>query len=113
MSRLRNRVTLIGRLGQDPEVTTFDSGKQKVSMNVATTESYKNAKGEKQEETQWHRAVIWSKLGDVAKNYLKKGNEVALEGKVVYRDYQDKEGVSRKTTEIVVDEMVLIGGKAS
>jgi len=111
MSNLRNNVQLIGRLGNDPEVRTFDSGKKKASFSIATSESYKNQKGEKVQDTQWHNVVIWGKLAEVAGQYLKKGAEVAVQGKLVHRDYETAAGEKKYITEINVSDMVMLGSK--
>jgi len=111
MSNLRNNVQLIGRLGNDPEVRTFDSGKKKASFSIATSESYKNQKGEKVQDTQWHNVVIWGKLAEVAGQYLKKGTEVAVQGKLVHRDYETAAGEKKYITEINVSDMVMLGSK--
>src|SRR3954464_7200283 len=109
MKSLRNSVQLIGRLGKDPEVKTFNNSK-KASFSIATTDSYKNQKGEKIEDTQWHNIVIWGKLAGIAEKYLKKGNEVAVEGKLVHRAYESN-GEKRFITEINVNDLVMLGGK--
>jgi single-strand DNA-binding protein len=111
MTNLRNSVKLIGRLGNDPEVRTFESGKKKATFSIATTDSYKNQKGEKVSDTQWHNLVIWGKLADVAGKYLKKGNEIAVEGKLVHRAYETSAKEKRYITEISVNEMLMLGGK--
>jgi single-strand DNA-binding protein len=110
MKSLRNSVQLIGRLGKDPEVKEFDKSK-KASFTMATTDSYKNAKGEKVEDTQWHNIVIWGQLADVAGKYLKKGSEVCVEGKLVHRNYETDKGEKRYITEINVNDLVLMGAK--
>jgi single-strand DNA-binding protein len=110
MKSLRNSVQLIGRLGKDPEVKTFGE-KKKASFSIATSDSYKNAKGEKVEDTQWHNIVIWGKLAEVAEKYLKKGNEVVVEGRLVHRDYETDKGEKRYITEINVNDLVMVGGK--
>ncbi len=110
MSTLKNSVQLIGRLGKDPEIRTFDSGK-KASFTIATNETYKNQKGEKVEDTQWHNLVIWGKLADVAGQFLKKGSEVAIQGKLIYRSYETAGGEKRYITEINVSDLVMLGGK--
>lgn len=110
MKSLRNSVQLIGRLGKDVEVKDFDKSK-KASFTMATTDSYKNAKGEKIEDTQWHNIVIWGKLADVAGKYLKKGSEVCVEGKLVHRNYETDKGEKRYITEINVNDLVLVGAK--
>lgn len=109
MKSLRNSVQLIGRLGKDPEVKTFGE-KTKASFSIATSDSYKNQKGEKIEDTQWHNVVIWGKLAGIAEKYLKKGNEVAVEGKLVHRTFETTEGEKRFITEINVNDLVLLGG---
>jgi single-strand DNA-binding protein len=110
MKSLRNSVQLIGRLGKDPEVKMFGE-KKKASFSIATTDSYKNAKGEKVEDTQWHNIVIWGGLATVAEKYLKKGNEVAIEGKLVHRVYETSEGEKKFFTEINANDLVMLGGK--
>ena len=110
MKSLRNSVQLIGRLGKDPEVKTFGE-KMKASFSLATSDSYKNQKGEKIQDTQWHNVVIWGKLAGVAEKYLKKGNEVAVEGKLVHRSFETTEGEKRYITEINVNDLVMLGGK--
>lgn len=112
MNSLRNRVVLIGHLGASPETKTFDNGKSLSRFSIATTESYKNDKGEKVSETQWHNLVVWGKLAETAGKYLDKGREVAIEGKLVTRNYTDKEGIKRYVTEIVVNDFLLIGPKS-
>lgn len=112
MKSLRNSVQLIGRLGKDPEVRTFESGKMMATFSIATTDSYKNQKGEKVEDTQWHNIVIWGKLADVAGKYLKKGNEVVVEGKLVHRAYETSAGEKRYITEVNVNDLVMVGGKS-
>lgn len=111
MTNLRNSVQLIGRLGKDPEIRTFDSGSKRASFSIATTESYKDPKGEKVEETQWHNLVIWGKLANVAAQYLKKGAEVAIEGKLVHRSYETAAGEKKYVTEINVNEFVMLGNR--
>jgi single-strand DNA-binding protein len=111
MKSLRNSVQLIGRLGKDPDVKDFNE-KKKASFSIATTDSYKNQKGEKVEDTQWHNVVIWGKLAGIAEKYLKKGNEVAIEGKLIHRVYEAN-GEKRFMTEINVNDLVMLGGKKS
>jgi single-strand DNA-binding protein len=112
MNSLRNRVVLIGHLGSSPESKTFESGKSLTRFSLATTESYKNEKGEKISETQWHNLVAWGKVAEIASKFLDKGKEVAVEGKLVSRNYSDKEGIKRYITEIVVNDLLLIGSKS-
>ena len=109
MKSLRNSVQLIGRLGKDPEVKEFSNSK-KASFTIATTDSYKNQKGEKVEDTQWHNIVVWGKLAGVAEKYLKKGQEIAIEGKLIHRAYEAN-GVKKYVTEINVNDLLMLGGK--
>ena len=112
MYALKNKVQLIGNLGNAPEVKTMESGKKLATFNVATSECYRNAKGEKITETQWHRIVAWGKVAEIAEKYLDKGKEVALEGKLVNRSYNDKDGNKRYITEIQVSELLMLGKAA-
>ena len=109
MSNLKNSVKLIGHLGKDPEVRKFDSGKKVATFSIATSDSYKNQKGEKIEDTQWHNLVTWGKLADVAGQHLKKGSEVAIEGKLIHRAYETASGEKRYRTEINVSQMLMLG----
>lgn len=109
MKSLRNSVQLIGWLGKDPEVKQYNDRK-KASFSIATTDSYKNQKGEKVEDTQWHNVVIWGKLAGVAEKYLKKGTEVCVEGKLVHRVYESN-GEKRYITEVSVNDLVMLGAK--
>ena len=106
MSTLRNKVQLIGHVGNDPEIKTFDGGKKLAKLNVATNESYKNDKGEKVEETQWHSLIAWGKTADIIEKYVVKGKEIAIEGKLTHRSYEDKNGEKRYVTEVVIDELL-------
>ena len=109
MNNIRNKVTLIGNLGNAPEIKSFDNNRKLARIAIATNEFYKNQKGERVKETTWHTVVMWSPLADIAEKLLKKGSEVAIEGKLVNRNYTDKEGVKRYITEIQANEMVLLG----
>lgn len=113
MNALRNKVQLIGNLGADPEIKQMENGKKLAKVSLATNESYKNNSGELVKETQWHNLVIWGKTAEVAEQFLTKGSEVVVEGKLVTRNYTDKEGVKRYVTEIQVNELLLLGSKAS
>ena len=112
MYALKNKVQLIGNLGNAPEVKTTESGKKLARFSVATNESYRNAKGEKVTETTWHNLVAWGKVADIAEKYLNKGTEVAIEGKLINRSYTDKEGTKKYITEVQVNELLLLGRKA-
>jgi len=111
MKNLRNKVQLIGNLGKDPEVKQLDSGKTLAKMSLATSENYKNADGEKVTDTQWHNLVAWGKTAQIAEQYLKKGNKIAIEGKLINRSYEDKEGIKRYVTEVLVNEILMLGSK--
>ena len=113
MYSLRNKVQLIGNLGKDPELKTTVSGKRLVRFSIATNETYTNAKGEKVKETQWHNLVAWGRLADVAEKYLNKGSEVAIDGKLITKDYVDKDGKKKYVTEVQVNELLLLGLKSS
>jgi len=108
MNSLKNRVTLIGNLGQDPDAKTTESGKKIARFTLATNDGYKNADGQKVNETTWHNIVAWNGLADVAGRFLKKGKEVAVEGRIVYRTYEDKKGVTKYITEIVLNDLILL-----
>ncbi|HEY5687327.1 MAG TPA: single-stranded DNA-binding protein [Yeosuana sp.] len=111
MNTLRNKVQLIGNLGNDPEIINLESGKTLAKFSIATNESYKNAKGEKITDTQWHNVVAWGNTAKIAENYLVKGKEVAIEGKLTSRSYETKEGEKRYITEIVCNELMMLGNK--
>jgi single-strand DNA-binding protein len=111
MYALRNKVQLIGNLGADPEIKTLDGGKKMARFNMATNESYNNSKGEKVTETQWHQVVAWGKAAELTEKLLFKGSEVAIEGKLVNRVYNNKEGEKKYITEVQLNEMLLLGDK--
>lgn len=111
MSTLRNKVQLIGNLGQDPEIINLDGGRKLAKFSIATNETYKNQKGEKITDTQWHNIVAWGKTAEIIENYVTKGKEVAVEGKLTSRSYEDKEGAKRYITEVVCNELVMLGSK--
>ena len=108
MNSLKNRVQLIGNLGQDPEIKTLESGKKVAHFTLATNDDYKNGEGQKISETTWHNIVAWNGLADIAGKYLKKGRQVAVEGRIVYRSYEDKKGVTKYITEIVLDQLMML-----
>jgi single-strand DNA-binding protein len=108
MNALRNKVQLIGRAGNDPEIKSFDNGKKIANINLATNDHYTNQKGEKVEETQWHRVVAWGKTADLIEKYVTKGKEIAIEGKLSTRSYDDKNGDKKFVTEVVVNEVLFL-----
>ena len=106
-----NKVILVGNLGKDPEVRYLDSGVAVANFSLATTENYKNKQGERVSQTEWHNIVLWRGLAEIAEKYLKKGSSVYIEGKIRTRKWEDKEGNNRYTTEILGDNMTMLGAK--
>jgi len=111
MSTLRNKVQLIGNLGTQPEIINLESGKMLAKFTMATNEHYKNAKGEKVTDTQWHNIVAWGKTAQIIEQYLNKGQKVAIEGKLTTKTWEDKEGNKRYMTEVVCNELLMMGDK--
>jgi single-strand DNA-binding protein len=111
MNNLRNRVQLIGHLGNDPEIKTFDGDKTMARFSMATSENYKNKSGEKVTETQWHNIIAWNGTAKIVEKLFKKGNEVAIEGKLTTRSWDDKDGNKKYMTEIVANEVLLFKSK--
>ncbi|MDO7173177.1 single-stranded DNA-binding protein [Mariniflexile sp. AS56] len=111
MSTLKNKVQLIGNVGNEPEITNLESGKKVAKFSIATNEFYKNSNGEKEQNTQWHNVVAWGKIAEIIEKYVGKGKEVALEGKLTSRSYETKEGEKRYVTEVVANEILLLGIK--
>ena len=109
MNTLRNKVQLIGNLGNDPEIINLESGKTLAKFSIATNESYKNASGEKVTDTQWHNVVAWGKTAEIIEKYVTKGKEVAVEGKLTSRSYETKEGEKRYVPEVVCNELLMLG----
>lgn len=108
MNALRNKVQLIGNLGNDPEIVTTESGAKLAKFSLATNETYKNAKGEKVTDTQWHNVVAWGRTAEVIEKFLNKGKEVVVEGKLVSRSYETKEGEKKYITEIRCNEFLMM-----
>lgn len=113
MYALKNKVQLIGNLGNNPEIRTTETGKKMARFSIATNEVYRSAKGEKITETQWHNLIAWGKVADIAEQFLSKGSEVAIEGKLINRNYTDKDGNKRYVTEVQVNEVLMLGDKKS
>lgn len=111
MATLRNKVQLIDNLGSDPEIVTLESGKKIAKFAIATNENYKNTQGEKVTDTQWHNLIAWNKTADIVEQFVTKGKEIAVEGKLTSRSYEDKAGQTRYITEVVVNELLLLGNK--
>jgi len=112
MKTLKNSVNLIGNLGMDPEVREIGNGRKLAKFSMATSESYRNSNGEKVTDTQWHNLIAWGSQAVFAEKYLKKGQSVAVEGKLVHRTYEDKAGNKRFITEVVVNEMQILKNSA-
>ncbi|WP_281634259.1 single-stranded DNA-binding protein [Flavobacterium luteolum] len=108
MSAIRNKVQLIGNVGNDPEIKTLESGRKLAHLTIATNEIYRNDKGEKVEQTEWHRITAWGKTAEIIEKYVVKGREIAVEGKLTHRSYDDKNGEKRYITEVVIDEILLL-----
>ncbi len=106
-----NKVILVGNLGKDPEVRTLENGAKVANFTLATSETYKNKDGQKVTQTEWHNIVLWRGLAEVAEKYLRKGNQVYIEGKIRLRSWDDKDGVKRYTTEILGDNMTMLGSR--
>ncbi len=117
MSRSLNKVQLIGNLGADPEVRSTSGGSRVATISLATSRVWKNQSGERQEKTEWHRVVLWNNRGnalaDVVERYCKKGDKVYVEGSVEYRSWQDKEGQTRYTTEVIARELILLSSRSA
>lgn len=112
MNTLKNKVQLIGNLGMDPEVKEIKNGRKMAKFSLATNETYKNSAGEKITDTQWHNIVVWGKAAGVVERFLQKGSEVAVEGKLINRSYNDKDGNKRYVTEVEVRDLLLLGKKS-
>lgn len=110
MTTLRNRVQLVGNLGMNPEIVNFDSGKKLAKFTVATNETF-TVNGNTKTETQWHNVVVWGKQAEIAEKQLQKGSEVALEGSLAYRNYEDKSGMKRYVTEIILSSFIVYPGE--
>ncbi|MBL0736351.1 single-stranded DNA-binding protein [Flavobacterium sp. GN10] len=108
MSAIRNKVQLIGNVGNDPEIKTLESGRKLAHLTIATNEIYRNDKGEKVEQTEWHRITAWGKTAEIIEKFVVKGKEIAVEGKLTHRSYDDKNGEKRYITEVVVNEILLL-----
>ncbi len=113
MNTLRNRVNLIGNLGMDPEIKKFDGGKVLAKLSIATNDVYTDSEGKKVKDTQWHSLVAWGPTAKKMEKMLKKGSEIAVEGKLVHRNYEDKEGKKKHVTEVWVDEFLILGPKVA
>ena len=111
MNNLKNKVQLIGNLGNAPEIKTLDGGNKLARLSLATNETYKNSKGEKITETQWHNVIAWGKTAEIVEKYFTKGLEVMVEGKLINRNYTDKEGVKRYITEVQATELLILSKK--
>ena len=106
---MKNRVQLIGRVGQDPEVKNLEGGKKVTTITITTNDVYYKDNGDKVEQTEWHRVTAWGKTAEIIEKYVTKGKEIAIEGKLTHRSYDDKNGEKRYVTDIVVNEVLLLG----
>ena len=111
MSTIKNHVQLIGNVGQEPTITNLESGKKVAHFSLATNEYYKDAKGEKQTDTNWHTVVAWGKTAEIVEKYVVKGKEVGISGKLKTRSYTNDDNEQRYVTEVVADEILLLGSK--
>ena len=111
MNMLRNKVQLIGNLGNDPEIITLESGRKLAKFSLATNENYKDSNGNKQSRVDWHSLVAWGKTAEIVEQYITKGKEIAVEGKLTTRNYETKKGENRYVTEVVVNEILMLGSK--
>lgn len=108
MNAMKNRVQLIGNVGQDPEIRTLENGRKLAHLSIATNEVYKNDKGDKVEQTEWHRVTAWGKTAEIIEKFVVKGKEIAIDGKLTHRSYDDKNGEKRYITEVVANEILLL-----
>jgi single-strand DNA-binding protein len=109
MNALRNKVQLIGHVGQEPEIKNLEGGKKVANITIATNDYYTNDKGEKVEQTEWHRVTAWGKTAEIIEKYVTKGKEIAVEGKLTHRSYEDKNGDKKYISEVIVSELLLLG----
>ena len=112
MSTIKNSVKLVGNVGAEPSITNLDNGKKVARLSLATNETFKNSKGEKQTETNWHTLIAWGKAAEIVEKYVIKGKEIAIDGKLTSRSYENKEGEKRNVTEVIVQEILLLGNPA-
>lgn len=113
MNSIKNKVQLIGNLGQDPELKELDDNKKVVNFSIATNETFKNTQGDKETKTQWHNVVAWNKTAEIISKYASKGSQLAIEGKLISRSYDDKEGNKKYITEVLCHEVLLLDKKAA
>jgi single-strand DNA-binding protein len=112
MNTLSNSVKLIGRLGMDPEVKLLDKGNKMATFRLATSDSFTAKDGSKQEQTQWHNIVVWGNMAGICEKYLKKGKEIAIDGRLTYRNWEDKNGTKHVSSEIIANEMLFVGSNS-
>jgi len=112
MNNLKNKVQLIGNVGQLPEIKNLESGKKVANLSLATNETYIDSGGKKTTNTQWHSIVAWGKSAEIIENYIKKGDEIAVEGKIQYESYEDKDGHKRHATKINITNILMLGSKS-
>jgi len=112
MSTIRNNVKLIGRLGKDPEIKVLEKGNKMATFSMATGEKYKDKEGNQKDSTEWHNIVAWGTLAERCEKFLKKGKEVAIDGRLSYRSWEDKTGTKHYITEVIVNDLLLVGTKS-
>jgi single-strand DNA-binding protein len=110
MNNIRNKVQLIGNVGQTPEIISIQKGKKLAKLTLATNEHYKDSKGDKKTETQWHNLIAWGKTAEIIENYVKKGEEIAIEGKIIYENFEGTDGIKKYVTKIRISEVLMLGG---
>jgi single-strand DNA-binding protein len=108
MNSIKNSVRLVGNVGRDPQIMSFESGKKKATITLATSDNFKNAQGEWVRDTQWHQVIAWGRHANIIEKFVSKGKELALEGKLVHRSYTDKDGNTRYQTEVVMNELLML-----
>jgi single-strand DNA-binding protein len=111
MNALKNKVQLIGHVGQEPEIKILEGGKKLAKFSIATNDVYYNENKEKVTDTQWHNITAFGKVAEIIESFVTKGKEIALEGKLTHRSYDDKDGVKRTYTEVIANELLLLGSK--
>ncbi len=111
MNALKNKVQLIGHVGQEPEIKILEGGKKIAKFSIATNDVYYNENKEKVTDTQWHNVTAFGKVAEIVESFVSKGKEIALEGKLTHKSYDDKDGVKRNYTEVIINELLLLGSK--
>jgi len=111
MNALKNKVQLIGNLGNNPEIISLDNGKKIAKFSIATNETYKNSDGDRVTDTQWHNIIAWNKTAEIIERYITKGSEVMIEGKLTTRSYETQQGEKKYITEVICNELLMLGNR--